>query len=55
VLKKFNIVYLNNLAGNCYSSECVETQLSSTKQEVGLDGDTAVPDYVSKLNYDIKS
>jgi len=28
--------------------------LSSTKQEVGLDGDTIGPDYVSKLNYDIK-
>jgi len=28
--------------------------LSSTKQEVGLDGDTVGPDYVSKLNYDIK-
>jgi len=28
--------------------------LSRTKQEVGLDGDTVGPDYVSKLNYDIK-
>ena len=45
---------MNHLAGNCQSSECVETQLRSTKQEVGLDGDTVVPDYVSKLNYDIK-
>ena len=52
---KCNIVYLNHLAGNCQSSECVETQLSSTRQEVGLDGDTVVPDYVSKLNYDIKA
>jgi len=47
-------VYLNHLAGNCQSSECVEAQLS-TKQEVGLDGDTVVPDYISKLNYDIKA
>jgi len=30
-------------------------QLSSTKQEVGLDGDRVVPDYVSKLNYDTKA
>ena len=31
--------------------------MSSTKQEVGLDGDTVGPDYVyvSKLNYDIKA
>ena len=29
--------------------------MSSTKQEVGLDGDTVGSDYVSKLNYDIKS
>ena len=43
------------MAGNCQSSECVETQLSSTKQKVGLDGDTVVADYVSKLNYDIKA
>jgi len=48
-------VYFNRLAGNCPSSECIETQLSSTRQEVGLDGDTVVPDYVSKLNYDIKA
>ena len=36
---KSNIVYSNHLAGNCQSSECVKTQLSSIK-EVGLDGDT---------------
>ena len=29
--------------------------MSSTKQKVGLDGDTVVADYVSKLNYDIKA
>ena len=29
--------------------------MSSTRQEVGLDGDTVVPDYVNKLNYDIKA
>jgi len=29
--------------------------LSSTKQEVDLDGDTVGPDYISKLNYDIKA
>ena len=52
---KCNTVYLNRLAVNCPSSECIETQLSSTRQEVGLDGDTVVPDYVSKLNYDIKA
>ena len=46
---KCNIVYLNHLAGNCQSSECVETHLSSTKQEIGLDGDTVVPDYVKTL------
>ena len=48
---KCNAVCLNRLAGNCPSSECIETQLSSTRQEVGLDGDTVVPDYVSILNY----
>ena len=43
------------MAGNCQSSECVETQFSSARQEVGLDGDAVLPDYVSKLNYDIKA
>ena len=52
---KCSTVYLNRLAGNCQSSVCIETQLSSAKQEVGLDSDTVVPDYVSKLNYDIKA
>ena len=37
------------MAGNCQSSECVETQFSSARQEVGLDGDAVLPDYVSKL------
>ena len=45
---KFTIVYSNHLAGNCQSSEHVKTQLSSTK-EVGLDGDTVLLDYASKI------
>ena len=49
---KSNIVYSNHLAGNCQSSECVKTQLSSIK-EVGLDGDTC--SNASKINYDIKA
>jgi len=41
------------LGGKLSVFRVCETQLSSTKQEIGLDGDTVVPDYVSKLNYDI--
>ena len=40
------------LGGKLLVFSCVETQLSSTKQEVGLD---VVPAYVSKLNSDIEA
>jgi len=43
------------LGGKLSVFSCVETQLSSTKQEVGLDGDTVAPAYVGKLNYDNKA
>ena len=42
------------LGGKLSVFRLCETQLSSTKQEIGLDVDTVVPHYDSKLNYDVK-
>ena len=42
------------LGGKLSVFRVCETQLSSTKQEIGLDVDTVVPHYDSKLNCDVK-